>query len=102
MPEIDVDQLAVALRDGAHLVDVREAEEYVAGHVPGARLVPLGQLPVRVSELDAARPVHLICASGNRSRVAAEILEDRGIPAVNVRGGTTAWARSGRDLEVGR
>ena len=50
------------------LVDVREAREYADGHVPGAVLMPMGQLASRLAELDRAKPVFVICASGNRSR----------------------------------
>lgn len=59
-PKIDVDQLAEAVRLGASIVDVREPQEYVAGHVPGAVLIPMGQLPSRVAELDRDEPVHVV------------------------------------------
>ncbi len=101
MQEIDTDTLATRLADGARLIDVREPAEYVEGHVPGAVLVPMSQLANRVDELETDRPVHLICASGNRSGVMAELLEAKGFEAINVVGGTTAWARSGKPLDQG-
>jgi rhodanese-related sulfurtransferase len=101
MREIDVDQLDVVLRDGGLLIDVREPAEYVAGHVPGARLIPMGQLSSRLEELDRNVPVHLICASGNRSGAMGDVLAARDFDAVNVLGGTTAWVRSGRAVESG-
>jgi rhodanese-related sulfurtransferase len=55
-PEIGIDQLAAAVRGGAAIVDVREPGEYVAGHVPGAVLIPMGQLPGRMAELYHGAP----------------------------------------------
>ena len=54
--EITVDELAAAVQQGATVVDVREPSEYVRGHVPGAVLMPMGQLPSRVDELDIEQP----------------------------------------------
>ena len=102
MREIDVDQLDTVLRDGGVLIDVREAGEYADGHVPGAVLIPMGQLTSRLDELDRQAPVHLICASGNRSGAMADVLAARRFDAVNVLGGTAAWIRSGRAVESGR
>ena len=101
MRVVDVVQLEEALRSGASVVDVREAGEYAEGHVPGARLIPMGQLTSRLDELDRKQPVYLICASGNRSGAMADVLSSRRFDAVNVLGGTTAWIRSGRPVEKG-
>jgi rhodanese-related sulfurtransferase len=101
MREIDTTTLASELEDGATLIDVREPGEYVEGHVPGAVLVPMSQLPSRLDELDRTRPVHLICASGNRSGAMGELLASSGFDAVNVAGGTKAWSRSGKPLARG-
>lgn len=87
--------MAAAVRAGAVVVDVREPFEYVTGHVPGAVLIPLGELPRRVRELPATETVYVICASGNRSRTAAGWLAAAGVDAVSVRGGATAWIQSG-------
>ena len=83
------------------MVDVREPGEYVAGHVPGATLIPMGQLPSRLEELDKSRPVYLVCASGNRSAAMTDLLRAAGYDAYSVAGGTSAWARSGRPVETG-
>jgi rhodanese-related sulfurtransferase len=103
--EIDIAGLAAARRDGAVVVDVREPHEYVEGHVPCARLVPLGSLPHRIRDLredsDGWRPVSLICRTGLRSATAAQMLEARGIPAVSVAGGTEAWTAAGLDVVTG-
>jgi rhodanese-related sulfurtransferase len=100
-PEIDIERLAGAAEDRAHVVDVREPSEYAAGHVPGATLIPMGHLTARLSELDKSRPVYVVCASGNRSAAMTDLLVANGYEAFSVAGGTTAWARSGRPLETG-
>jgi len=71
MLEIDPDAFAVAHAAGVVVIDVREAAEYAAGHVPGARLAPLGRLASVVPQLPRAQRVYVICASGNRSKTAA-------------------------------
>ena len=101
MREIDIDQFAAAHADGAVVIDVREPGEYVSGHVPGARLIPMGQLPARMHEIDRHRPVHLVCATGNRSKSMATLLERNGFDVVNVNGGTTAWMQTGRPVVTG-
>ncbi len=100
-PEVEVDHLAGALEDGAVVVDVREPAEYADGHVPGAILVPMGQLPSRLHELDRSSDHFLICASGGRSSAMADFLGQAGFKARSVAGGTSAWVRSGRPIVVG-
>ncbi|MGZ5416738.1 MAG: rhodanese-like domain-containing protein [Nocardioides sp.] len=101
MREIDIRQLASVLADGGNVIDVREPGEYVVGHVPGARLVPMGQLPSRLGDLDRSRPVYVVCASGNRSGAMASLLHQNGFDAINVVGGTNAWIQSGRPVTTG-
>ena len=82
------------------VVDVREPWEYQQGHIPGAVLMPLGQLSMRLGELDLDKPVAVICATGNRSQSASALLGQKGFKTIyNVLGGTTQWARSGLELE---
>jgi rhodanese-related sulfurtransferase len=100
MREIDQTTFA-ACRDGALVIDVREPFEYVEGHVPGARLMPLGQLSSLVSDIPRNMPVYVVCASGNRSLAAAGLLAAAGIDAWSVAGGTAAWLRSGHPLTRG-
>lgn len=100
-PEIDADQLADAVRLGAAIVDVREPHEYVAGHVPGAMLMPMGQLTRRVHEIDRRGPVYVVCATGNRSATATDYLRSAGFDAYSVAGGTSEWTRSGRPVVAG-
>ncbi|MBA2560260.1 MAG: rhodanese-like domain-containing protein [Propionibacteriales bacterium] len=99
-PEIDIEELA-ASRESGVLVDVREPDEYIAGHLPGAVLIPMGQLANRMRELDNTSPVFVICASGNRSSAMTDLLRSAGFDAVSVAGGTGAWTSSGRLLEGG-
>ena len=84
------------------VVDVREPWEYQQGHVPGAVLMPLGQLSKRIRELNPDHPVAVICASGSRSQSAAAMLGQKGFKTVyNVVGGTGAWMYSGLPLVNG-
>jgi rhodanese-related sulfurtransferase len=99
--EVNLDELEQARATGATIIDVRESDEYTAGHVPGAQLMPLGIVPVRANELPTDQPVYVICGSGGRSYQAAEVLSGAGIDARSVAGGTNAWAGEGRPLETG-
>ena len=99
--EITVDELATRLEAGAVIVDVRQPDEYTGGHVPGAVLVPLNDVPDRLGELPTEGEVLVVCRTGGRSHVAAEYLIANGVQAVNVAGGTLAWVESGRDVVVG-
>jgi len=99
VPEIDVRTLAE--RRDVPLVDVREANEYAEGHVPGAVLVPMSEIADRVDELPTGGEVFLICRSGARSLRVAEHLRTRGIDAVNVAGGTLAWVEAGHPTAAG-
>ncbi len=75
-----------------NLVDVRQPGEYEKGHLPGATLIPLGQLPDRTAELDAAKTTIVYCGAGVRSRAAASILERAGFSEVHgMAGGMNAW-----------
>lgn len=74
------------------LLDVRQPSEYEAGHIPGAMLIPLPELPARHEELDNGKTIIVHCAVGGRSRAAAQYLSGRGFPLVyNLSGGFEAW-----------
>ena len=99
MPEIDVATLAGDRAAGkdVQIVDVREPNEWAAGHLPGAVLIPLAQLAHRAHELDPERPVVVVCRSGNRSATATALLLRSGFRDVkNLVGGTIAWAQAGQ------
>jgi rhodanese-related sulfurtransferase len=99
--EIDVHHFAAAHQDGAFVIDVRDPWEYEAGHVPGAKNIPLGHLPRRIHELPRDKEIHVICASGSRSYAAAQLLAGSGLQASSVRGGTHAWIRAGKPVVNG-
>lgn len=101
VPEIDIDTLATRLDAGDALFDVRQPDEYAEARVPGAVLVPLGDVPERLGEFPTDRTVYVICKSGGRSARAVEFLTANGVDAVNVAGGTMAWIDSGRTVDTG-
>jgi rhodanese-related sulfurtransferase len=101
IPEIDIETFAEQLAAGATTIDVRETDEYVEAHVPGAHLFPLSEFSERLVDLPIG-PLLIICKSGGRSMKAAEMLAASGRPeATNVAGGTMAWIASGRDTVSG-
>jgi len=99
--EVDVWSFTAAHADGAYVLDVREPYEYVAGHVPGARLVPLSTVSDTVSELPTNQPIYVICQGGNRSRMAALELARHGRDARSVVGGTSGWIGAGQPVVRG-
>lgn len=101
VPEIDVDEAARRLATGSPVVDVREPQEYVEAHVPGAVLIPLGEVAERIGEFPTGGEVLLVCRSGARSGRAAEHLRAQGIDAVNIAGGTLAWIEAGHPVVTG-
>jgi len=96
-PEIhDVEPAAAtdAQAQGAVLVDVRETDEWEAGHAPGAVHVPLDTVGTALDQF-AGQSVLTVCRSGGRSRKAAETLIAGGVDVRNVSGGMSAWAAAG-------
>lgn len=94
--EVSVQQAAQMQKDGAFLLDVREPSEWNEAHVPGATLVPLGQLSSRLSEVPKDKPVVVICRSGNRSAQARDLLLNSGFTSVtSVAGGINDWKAKG-------
>jgi rhodanese-related sulfurtransferase len=102
LAEVDLDTFAAAREEASEVIDVREPAEYVAGHVPGARLIPMTQLPSRLDEIAKDRPVYVLCASGNRSASMTDFLRQAGFDAYSVAGGTKGWERTGREVVEGR
>ncbi|WIB62186.1 rhodanese-like domain-containing protein [Curtobacterium sp. MCBD17_040] len=96
MQEIDVHEAMRRVEGGARLIDVREQDEWDAGHAPVARLLPMSALQERWTEIATDdEPALIICHSGHRSRMVADALERSGVPAVSVAGGMVAWAQAG-------
>lgn len=73
------------------IIDVREPDEWAAGHIPGAKLIPLNTIPHRCHELDPEESHILVCRSGGRSGVACEYLEQSGYKVSNMVGGMLEW-----------
>jgi hydroxyacylglutathione hydrolase len=98
LPQWIVWELAQELQRPGPLVvlDVRQPQEWAAGHIPGALHITGAELPARMDEVPQGRPVATICGSGYRSSVAASLLQQRGYrDVVNVLGGMEAWRRAG-------
>jgi sulfur-carrier protein adenylyltransferase/sulfurtransferase len=78
--------------DSITIIDVRQPNEYQNSHIPGAVLMPLPQLVEKMNEIDKHKPTVVYCASGNRSRIAAQVLVSKGFEEVfNFTGGIRAW-----------
>lgn len=87
-------------RDDVVLIDVREPEEYAAGHIPGVRLIPMGEVPSRLNEIPTDKTVIVTCRSGNRSGQITDFLRRNGFTRVhNMQGGLLAWQRAGYPVE---
>ena len=98
LPEVGPEEAIALVADGTLLVDVREQDEWDAGHAPDARLVPLSQLQERVAELPEDTRFLVVCHSGMRSMRATAFLRAEGLDAVNVTGGMVAWTAAGGAL----
>src|SRR3954468_22572160 len=95
---------AVAVADlpaDTAMLDVREPDEWAAGHAPGARHLPMSQLTARIAELPDDDPLYVVCRSGARSARVVAYLAGQGYPAVNVDGGMQSWAGQGRAVGAG-
>lgn len=94
---------ASALRDGgAFILDVRQPDEWAAGHIPDATLIPLGELQARVAEVPKDRQVVVVCRSGNRSAQGRDILLAAGYPSVtSMAGGMNDWTAAGYETATG-
>ena len=84
-------------REDWQILDVRETFEWNAGHIEGAVHIPLGEVIAgrERGQLDPTRPVLVVCKSGNRSELAALMLQARGVDARNLEGGTEGWVAAG-------
>ncbi len=82
------------------LIDVREPWEYNEGHIPGVKLIPLGQLTNKLDEIPKDKFVVMTCRSGNRSNQATQFLRSQGFDNVhNMLGGILAWQKAGLPVE---
>ena len=80
---------------GAVVIDVREPDEWSAGHAPGAFFIPMGQVEARLDEVPREATAVIVCRSGARSNTVTQFLNLQGFKAVNMAGGMNAWERAG-------
>lgn len=92
---LDASAAAARLADGAVLLDVREDDEWAAGHAPQARHVPLGHLAELLRTLSPDGVFVVVCRSGSRSARAQAELAQGGLKAINLDGGMRAWSDAG-------
>jgi len=90
---------AAQVDDGAYLLDVREPDEWTAGHAPGAHHVPMMEVPARMAEVPTDAEVVVVCRSGGRSGQVTSWLMGNGWDNVrNLDGGMHSWAAAGREI----
>jgi len=100
--EVTPEQASQFQTDGALLLDVRESDEWSAGHIPGATLIPLGDLPSRLNEVPKDKKIVVVCRSGNRSASGRDILLNAGYPQVtSMGGGMKLWTTAGLPVVTG-
>ena len=101
--EVDAATAATMQQAGAFMLDVREPDEWAAGHIEGATLIPLGELTARVGEVPRDQEVVVVCRSGNRSAQGRDILLGAGFPsATSMAGGMKAWTAAGNKTVTGQ
>jgi rhodanese-related sulfurtransferase len=99
--EISIAEFAQIYSGGINLVDVREPDEYVSGHIAGAINIPLSEFSSRTSDLPSGT-IYMVCRSGGRSMQACELCVDNGVSSVvNIAGGTLGWINAGNEVVVG-
>ena len=100
--EISVDEAYQLFQNDEYILDVRQIEEYEAGHIPGSVLIPLDILESRLSEIPKDNEVVVVCRSGNRSATGRDILLNAGFPNVtSMAGGMNQWINKGYEIVVG-
>jgi rhodanese-related sulfurtransferase len=98
VPSVSVPELAEQLPADSLLLDVREDDEWAAGHAPEALHIPMGEIAGRLADLPADTNLYVVCRAGGRSARATAYLNANGWDAVNVAGGMQSWAEHGRPL----
>ena len=100
---VTVAQAAQLRNQGAFILDVREPSEWAQFHIPGATLIPLGDLPNRLNEVPKDRQVVVVCRTGVRSAQGRDILLKAGFTKVtSMAGGLTQWQAQGMPLTTGQ
>jgi rhodanese-related sulfurtransferase len=100
--EVTVAEASARRAAGAFMLDVRQPEEWAEVHIPGATLVPLGDLPSRLAEVPRGREIVVVCRSGNRSAEGRDILRQAGFAATSsMAGGMNEWTAAGYPTTTG-
>jgi rhodanese-related sulfurtransferase len=101
--EISVTEFSEQFTEEIFLIDVREIDEYLSGHVPGAIHIPLNEVPNRVEEFRNPNggPTFVICKVGGRSASACDFLANQSLSVINIAGGTMGWIMQGNDVVAG-
>jgi rhodanese-related sulfurtransferase len=98
VPSVTVPDLPAELPEGVTLLDVREPDEWQAGHAPDALHIPMGDVANRLGDLPESNEVYVVCRSGGRSARVTAYLNQNGWDAKNVEGGMMSWAAAGRPM----
>ena len=103
LPEANVQQLHEAMQGDSPLqiLDVREPSEWMEGHIAGSANIPFQAVPEHTEALDPTRQLYVICAGGERSTIAASLLQPRGFKVIGVSGGMGAWDAAGFPTQTG-
>jgi rhodanese-related sulfurtransferase len=98
VPEVEVSDIPDAADRPPYILDVREPDEWGAGHIDSAQHIPMMELPARLEELPKDERVYVVCRGGGRSSRATAFLTEHGVDAVNVAGGMKAWKAAARSM----
>ena len=100
MESITVDQLKEKVLESnpVNIVDVRTDEETAMGVIPGAKTIPMDQIPDNLNQFNKNETYYIICAAGMRSAKVVKYLEDHDIHAMNVEGGMNEWGTEGTEI----
>jgi rhodanese-related sulfurtransferase len=94
VPTVPADEVP----EDAVVLDVREVDEWVHGHIDGATHIPMGDVPARLDEVPDGDPIYVACRVGGRSARVAAWLNENGYDAVNIAGGMGHWEALGRPM----
>ncbi|MGE2837257.1 rhodanese-like domain-containing protein [Mycobacterium sp. SMC-4] len=98
VPQAQIGDVPTTFDASVVLLDVREDDEWRRGHAPGARHIPMGDIPARLDEIDRDARLFVVCHVGGRSQRVAQYLAQHGFEPINVAGGMLAWAGAGRPV----
>lgn len=101
LPSINAQEASARLQSTQPplVLDVRQPEEFRDGHIPGAKLIPLGELDRRMKDLPRDRAILCVCQGGGRSGTATKRLAQAGFKAINLSGGMIGWAQARLPVE---